>query len=469
MALSTVSMPAFAETSGDLVAEINALKAQVKEQQKLLERMERRLQSQAQKQEEDLQDQNTKLVNQRESIEKLETKQAVAKTSGVLGDVKISMAPAPKVESVDGRFSFQPVGRVNLDYASFNDDKTNHPDAATFRRARLGFKGKVDSDIEYKLEFDFGNKGSSESASFKDVYIAYSGFKPVSFKIGNFKPALGLAELISSSNTTFIEIANPVSTFTTSEIIGAQIYGGGNHYSWALGVHNDKSTVKSSSDEARSVVGRVTYAPIAREGLVLHMGAAISYREPDTASESVSFSTKAENSLQTKYSAITPSLTSVDHVTITGLEAAGVYGPLSLQGEYMHTKVARSATSLDNNFSGWYAQASWVLTGESRPYSAKSGTFSGIKPNHNFSIKGKGLGAWEVAVRYSAIDLNDAGVNGGGLRDVTLGLNWYLNPYTKLMANYIIVNGDNTAPSPSTGVPTDDDPRIALFRAQVAF
>jgi phosphate-selective porin OprO/OprP len=42
-----------------------------------------------------------------------------------------------------------------------------------------------------------------------------------------------------------------------------------------------------------------------------------------------------------------------------------------------------------------------------------------------------------VATRWSSINLTDSGISGGRLNDITLGVNWYLNPYTRIMWNYI--------------------------------
>ena len=51
--------------------------------------------------------------------------------------------------------------------------------------------------------------------------------------------------------------------------------------------------------------------------------------------------------------------------------------------------------------------------------------------------KDGGKGAWEIAFRYSSIDLNDGAISGGEQDDWSLGLNWYPNPATRLMINYV--------------------------------
>ena len=85
-------------------------------------------------------------------------------------------------------------------------------------------------------------------------------------------------------------------------------------------------------------------------------------------------------------------------------------------------------------------QASYLITGETRKYAHKTGGFRAVTPDRNFRSKDNGLGAWEVAIRYSTIDLNDGIVQGGQLDDVTLGLNWYLNFNTRVMFNYVMAD-----------------------------
>ena len=447
-AIALCSPSAFADEAS-LAKELKVLKEQLKAQQEMISKLEKKL--------------DKEVASQAKALSNL-----APAAGGVKGDVKISMKPSPKIESSDGKYSFQPLGRIHLDAAVFDDDMNDHPDGATFRRMRLGFKGTVDEDVQYKAELDFGNKSGTQSVSFKDVYLAYTGFEHANIKFGNFKPSYGLEELTSSNYLTFVERSLPTGSFATGEIIGAQVYDGGDNYSWALGFHNDSSSIKSADDEAKSVAGRVTYAPLAEDGKVLHLGLSQVYRVPDSAADSVAFDTKAENSIQTLESAETGTITGVDSIYLTGLEAAGVYGSLSLQGEYFHNSIDRETAS-DLDVNGWYAQASYLVTGESRPYSAKSGTFGRVKPNNPFSLKNGGYGALELAARYSNIDLNDGtALQGGEVDNITLGANWYLNANTRLMANYIMVDTDGVTPS-GANVAANDDPNIWLFRAAIDF
>ena len=121
-----------------------------------------------------------------------------------------------------------------------------------------------------------------------------------------------------------------------------------------------------------------------------------------------------------------------------GAEAAGVYGPFSLQAEYLRSAVNREdAGNPDVSFDGWYVMGSWVLTGESRGYVFEEARFKNPKPK---GIVGKGgIGAWELLARYSTLDLSDGDVDGGEEDNVTVGLNWYPTPNFRFMANYVRV------------------------------
>ena len=95
----------------------------------------------------------------------------------------------------------------------------------------------------------------------------------------------------------------------------------------------------------------------------------------------------------------------------------------------------------DVQFSGYYVQASYFLTGEHRPYSRSNGAFGRINPINPVRKHGSqgicGGGAIELKALYSRVDLTDDGIEGGELVNGALGLNWYLVPNAKVMFDYI--------------------------------
>jgi phosphate-selective porin OprO/OprP len=114
-------------------------------------------------------------------------------------------------------------------------------------------------------------------------------------------------------------------------------------------------------------------------------------------------------------------------------------------------------------FSGGYGQVSWFATGEQRPYSAKKGAFKSPKITRPFDLSQGDWGAFELAARYSHLDLNDGGLTGGELTATTLGANWYVNNNVRFMGNIIFANTDENSVTPN------DDPTVYIMRSQVKF
>jgi len=207
----------------------------------------------------------------------------------------------------------------------------------------------------------------------------------------------------------------------------------------AVGVFRDSDDYGENVDDGGyNVTGRITVLPIYRDKGVslLHIGAAYSYRNPD---DSLSYDACPEAHLANDF--IDTGSFASDQVDLLGLEAAWVNGPFSLQGEYI-TADADRINSSDVGFDGYYVQASYFLTGEHRSYKTSEAAFSRIKPKENYSYGG-GCGAWELKARYSELDLNDSNITGGELNNITAGLNWYLNPNTIIMWDYVHADKDN--------------------------
>jgi phosphate-selective porin OprO/OprP len=163
---------------------------------------------------------------------------------------------------------------------------------------------------------------------------------------------------------------------------------------------------------------------------------------------------------------------SASAATVIGTELWYNLGPFNVMAEWafatmnsavVPVTVGRRTTNVvgDRNFHGGYVTVSYFLTGESQVYDhlyGRRGTFYIARPFTNAWAKRKddggvslGWGAWEVAARYSYLNLNDGPIQGGVLSCWTVGLNWYLNSNLKVQFEYIRDNRwDKTTPGGGT-------------------
>lgn len=166
----------------------------------------------------------------------------------------------------------------------------------------------------------------------------------------------------------------------------------------------------------------------------MHVGASASVRNPTT--NNVAFTAKPEANLAPSF-LNTGNIVEGDDYQQYGLEAAAVFGPVSFQGELMQAEVdGASAGGDDPTLDGFYVYASYFLTGESRPYRRANGVFDRVKPNR-ICEKGGGSGAWELGLRYTSLDFSEATAADQTMDDITAGVNWYPNAFTKVQLNVI--------------------------------
>ena len=363
-------------------------------------------------------------------------------------DAKVTLNGGPTVESADGNFKFSLGGRIHLDAAAYDEDGAAMNNGIRFRRTRLAADVTVFKDWHIKTQYDF----AENSVGFADVYLRYTGFDGIRIAAGQFKMPFGLEELTSSNNISFME-RSLNSVFATSRQIGVGVDLRRSKFTVSTAVYGRNVGESTTGDDPFALGGRVTFTPINDKGRVLHVGGAVAYEWTDDA-DSVRIRQRPESRVDGARLVDTGSIANSSAQFKYGVELAGVYGPFSLQGEYMGSNVKRKTGLPSVNLNGFYVMGSWILTGESRRYSG--GAFSGVSPSRD-------TGAFEVAARYSTLDLNDMGiVSGGKMENITLGTNWYINRNVRMMLNHVRVNTDALGPR-------SDDPNIFQLRLQANF
>ncbi len=409
-------------------------------------------------------------------LEALEKKvEALEKTGGGI-DLRAYWKHGLHFGSADGSFKLKLGGRIQNDWAFGKEDSDlrraglDFTDGVEFRRARLYVAGRIYRNLHFKAQYDFAG-GNPE---FKDVWIALSEIPYAgTIKVGHYKEPFSLNELTSSKYLTFMERGLP-NAFAPSRNTGFQL---SDHprrlesrFTWAFGVFRDAGSygnaTKDDSATRYNLTARVTGLPWyeAKGARLLHVGLGWSYRDPED--NALRYRERPESHLS-PYVADTGVLGDADSVNLLGFEAALVYESLSFQGEYMYAMVDSRAAG-DPDFSGYYLQGSWFLTGEHRPYKRSAGVFSRVKPRRNFTGDfSEGPGAWEIALRLSGLDLADSKVEGGKVRTLSAALNWYLNPNTRVMLDYIHAWADRNGATAATNYDGAGD--IFQVRFQVDF
>ncbi|MDT9598956.1 OprO/OprP family phosphate-selective porin [Sphingosinicella rhizophila] len=389
-----------------------------------------------------------------------ELEQAAELNEGRLQSVETKTAKnvqfswGPTFADTSGGFTFKPRGVIEADYGAFFDRRGGYDynNGTAFRRARIGFEGTALKVFNYRIEVDF----AGNAVALTDAYLQYKGLKNLLITAGQHKAPFGLESNNSDNYNVFLErgmFTNAFGNVGAERRIGlSAAYAPKENINLAVGVFGDNesgSRSASAPDESWGFNGRATWEPIFDTGKILHLGASAFYRtelKSGDTPDGIRLSDRPNIRIDNGNIADSGVITGVESARYLGGEAAAVFGPLTLAGEYGRLWLDRPTLG-DEAFDGFYAYATFFLTGETRPF--KGGNFDRVKP---FTEVGKdGLGAFEVALRFDRLDLANTpvlGRIGNKAESLTLGLNWYLNAYSKLLFNWVRFNGTNTPLDP---------------------
>jgi len=336
------------------------------------------------------------------------------------------------------------------------DGSHRFEDDEGLRRREFGFSVRKRGVWDAGAVYDF------QAEQFLDVYArvqtkALFGQDFGALRVGQSKTPVGFEGVTSSRATSFLETALPTQAIHANRRIGIDWALERRHWIINLGYYDGDL---AGDNDGPTTGGRVAWTPIKAEGNVLHLGVAASRESPQRTTNgrgqpvvpAARFRARPEAGLTDVRLVDSGALTRADDIDRVGLEALWIAGPWSVQGEYLSARASREADLPAFRAEGFYVFGSWVVTGESRPYS--NGNSGNLKPKGRY-------GAVELLLRYSELDLDDGVIRGGHGRNWTLGLNWYLDTHFKIQANLVHARSDRN------GLALD--PRIAQARFQVIF
>ncbi|MFC1778310.1 OprO/OprP family phosphate-selective porin [Pseudomonadota bacterium] len=326
----------------------------------------------------------------------------------------------------------------------------------TLRRAKLKYVRSFGNDWRLKLTGDYSRGGNLELS---DNYFSYSGWNRAMLALGIRDPAFSLESVSQSSALTFMERALPVAALSERKSGGVSFLRRSPHNILNASLILFNVSQDNLREDGQGIVLHYVYSPVEYgNDDSIHLGGSFSYRI-NASEDSTQFRSRPEVATVNDYFVDTGLVAGSSEVGRLSIELSQVRGRFSWQTELLTTRVHRDASPAVD-FWGTYFFVSWFLTEDKRNYQFGSGDYEQVSVGAPF-LKG-GKGAFELAFRGSYVDLTDQSVIGGREKNLSLGLNWYLNQKIRLMANVVKVLDVDRPGHEYDGM----DPLIFSLRAQ---
>lgn len=380
------------------------------------------------------------------------------------------------LRSADDAFQFRLRGYLHSDNRIYLQDRQQAADTVVLRRVRPIFEATLFRQFDFRVMPDFGGG----TTVLQDAYLD-ARFHPL-FRVraGKFKSPVGFERLASATELLFVERALPTALAPNRDL-GIAVHG-----DWRTGrviymggVFNgvaDGASLDSDDQDGKDVAGRLFLQPFSTSARAwakgIGFGVSGSYgiqRGTVGAPNLPTMRTSGQLPFFRYRSNATDAGTVVADGRHARVSAHGAYyiGPAGLVVEHILSsqRVRRSASSIDVNNRAWQIGGSYVLTGE-------AASARGVTPARAFDRANGSWGAFELAARFSALDVDDdafpffANPASAARRANAwaIGTNWYLNPNVRITVDFERTMFKGGATSGNRAAEND-----ILSRFQIAF
>jgi phosphate-selective porin OprO/OprP len=366
------------------------------------------------------------------------------------------------IRSLDGQFSISPYGYVDNEYRAYKGDGAP-ADTFVLRRARFGFQGNYGSHFDFALLTD---ASATAGSVVRDVYINVRVRPELQLQAGQFKTPFAQEAGTGATNLDFIErgfqamlYPSAASAYRSPGIaLHGDIAGGVVQY-W-VGAFNGKGYALANTTNQPEVIGRLRLYPWRKTKSSwlreFAFGGAIDRGRSRGLSGDQSFSGNLPNGAYNFF----PQFNINGPIQRYNGEFTYIKSGFALRGEYDQLNMSRNNTGSEQAgglgfvslpsiiAKAWDIDATYNLTGEKQPENGTPRVRHPLFGPDTPGGKGRGLGAWQVGVRFTGVQANEPGANfldyytpgfvptfNYHTNEITLGVNWFPNYWVKYSVN----------------------------------
>lgn len=347
---------------------------------------------------------------------------------------------------------------------------------------RLGAKGQLTRHFDFEIEREIDEDGRWED--WKDVYINWDTFDLFRVRVGRYKIPFGLEQNLGRTEIDFVYRSRASTQLTPARDKGVTVYGRDRGLSYEIGLFNTEGDIGKLTEPQFSAdaedrlgptfAGRVTYTIfrpfVSPDAAIRSLRVGLGYTTGNLP--------EGLNSLRGEtpygFDFFEPVYVNGRRQRI-GLELDWTPGSFGLRAEWMQSREDRLGQGLGNRDlsdfigTGWFVSGTWLVTGQNK--------------DDNISMRRSvlrgGPGAIELALRYEELWFGSATSVGPAEsnpradhlienrdRMWTAGVNWFVMPHVKVVANAIHEDFEDPERTPLSG---ETSFWSAVLRLQIVF